>query len=279
VHDWSTRINRQEYLGFEYEDAEVCHESTLQITTQERKVRRSLMVGKKDSFSLKAAHTSHSDLGDPRLQMKQMQSAPSVSYAKVLGLDDEEVQPPPWAARLHQLLEDPNSSWAAVVINVIITLCIVLSLLILVVKPIVCKKGSKGSDCRDHPLFWYPDLIMASIFTAEWIARLLAATFMGRKAFRHFARDMSNVFDIIAVMPTWLSVIFGNGSGAFLVILRLARFLKLARIVRVMRMRKYASSAKKPTAERVMKQVIEPSAVVMLVIWAIYMKEVMKDEE
>jgi len=190
--------------------------------------------------------------------------------------EDQEEPPPEWAVKLRALMEDPASSRAAVAVNVVITVAILLSFVGLLLKPIVCDKGSAGKDCRDHPNFFYPDVVLCVIFTVEYVSRLIASIGMGKHELIAFVKEPTNTFDILAVMPTWLNVIFGNASGAFLSILRVCRFLKLARIIRMMRLTD--SHALQQGGSKRLMNVIEPSTVVWLVIWAIFMKETLSDE-
>ena len=145
----------------------------------------------------------------------------------------------------------------------------------LLAEPITCEAGSAGRECREHPNFFYPDVVLSIIFTLEYFSRLIAACGIGPSEVKKFLKDYSNAFDILAVMPTWLNVIWGNASGAFLSILRICRFLKLARIIRMMRLTE--SHGVQKFASKRAQNVIEPSAVVMLVVWAIFMKETLSE--
>jgi len=188
-------------------------------------------------------------------------------------LDEEPVLA--WALRLRNVMEEPTSGFAAGVVSTIVTISILLSMLIMLLKPLICERGAKGKDCRDHDNFKYPDLVLCCIFTVEYFTRLTAACGLGCAEIRKFLKGLANTFDIIAVMPTWLEIGFDNASGAFLAILRLCRFLKLARIARVMKfkdslaMQKYASAR--------VRGVVEPVCIVFMVIWAILLKETLAD--
>jgi len=179
------------------------------------------------------------------------------------------------AERLHALMEDPTSSCLAFFINVIITVAILLSFVLMLLKPIVCAPGGAGKECRAHDNFEYPDIVLCTIFSLEYITRLLSCVGMGREMAIAFIKDITNIFDILAVMPMWISMLFQNTSGAFLQILRITRFLKLARIVRIMKL-KNSNAVQKYFPARA-QAVIEPCAVVFLVIWAIFMKENLSD--
>jgi len=201
----------------------------------------------------------------------------SIPTDKLIVDDLENMPPPPpqWAVQLRDLLEEPSSSTAAIVVNVVITIAILLSFVGLLTKPIICEAGSAGRECREHPNFFYPDVALSIIFTLEYFSRLIAACGIGGSEVKKFLKDYSNAFDILAVMPTWLNVIWGNASGAFLSILRICRFLKLARIIRMMRLTE--SHGVQRFASKRAQNVIEPSAVVMLVVWAIFMKETLSE--
>jgi len=179
------------------------------------------------------------------------------------------------AERLHALMEDPTSSCLAFFINVIITVAILLSFVLMLLKPIICAPGGAGKECREHDNFEYPDMVLCTIFSVEYIIRLLSCVGMGRDRAIAFIKDITNIFDILAVMPMWISMLFQNTSGAFLQILRITRFLKLARIVRIMKL-KDSNAVQKYFPARA-QAVIEPCAVVFLVIWAIFMKENLSD--
>jgi hypothetical protein len=187
---------------------------------------------------------------------------------------EDEMPKAAWAEALHDLLDEPTSSKAAMAMNVFITLSIVTSFVLMLLEHIVCKYGNEGKECREGDGFVIADYVVSSIFSVEWVARFVAAVGLGNHVI--FLKDYSNIFDLMAVLPMWFSIIFNNSSGAFLVALRVLRFLKLARIIRLMRVGRTFEIFGMGAGDLV--DVVTACAVVFLVIWTIFMKESFADE-
>ncbi len=75
--------------------------------------------------------------------------------------------------------------------------------------------------------------IFTVLFTAEYIARLLVVTQPLR-----YARSFFGIVDLLAVLPTWLSLLF-PGSQYLLVV----RLLRILRVFRILKLARYVSEA------------------------------------
>ncbi len=88
---------------------------------------------------------------------------------------------------------------------------------------------------RYRPVFLLIELIACAVFTAEYLARLWCATehppwrdLRPWRARLKQALSPGGIVDLVAILPLYVSLLFGPNFGVFL-LLRLLRFLKLAR--------------------------------------------------
>ena len=88
-------------------------------------------------------------------------------------------------------------------------------------------------DSRYHTALFIAEWVFTILFTIEYILRLIC---VGRPL--RYARSFFGVIDLLAVMPTYFSLIF-PGAQALLVI----RLLRILRVFRVLKLVQYLSEA------------------------------------
>jgi voltage-gated potassium channel len=86
---------------------------------------------------------------------------------------------------------------------------------------------------RHGQLFYALEWLFTVVFTVEYVARLLVVTQPLR-----YARSFFGIVDLLAVLPTWLSLLF-PGSQYLLVV----RLLRILRVFRVLKLARYVSEA------------------------------------
>jgi voltage-gated potassium channel len=86
---------------------------------------------------------------------------------------------------------------------------------------------------RYGDVFYVLEWVFTVVFTAEYIARLLVVTQPLR-----YARSFFGIVDLLAVLPTWLSLLF-PGSQYLLVV----RLLRILRVFRILKLARYVSEA------------------------------------
>lgn len=86
---------------------------------------------------------------------------------------------------------------------------------------------------RHGQLFYALEWLFTAMFTVEYIARLLVVTQPLR-----YARSFFGIVDLLAVLPTWLSLLF-PGSQYLLVV----RLLRILRVFRILKLARYVSEA------------------------------------
>lgn len=129
---------------------------------------------------------------------------------------------PAWRARLHEIIFEAETP-AGKAFDVALLIAILLSVLVVVLESVPEIRQEYG-----------PELVAAEwfftiLFTIEYILRLLAV--------RHplsYAKSFFGVVDLMAVLPTYLSLLF-SGTQALAVV----RALRLLRIFRVFKIARY----------------------------------------
>jgi voltage-gated potassium channel len=86
---------------------------------------------------------------------------------------------------------------------------------------------------RTHRALWVLEWVFTGLFTVEYAARLWCAP--DRKV---YAKSFFGVVDLLATLPTWLSVFFPQGR-----FLALVRVLRVLRVFRILKLTTYVSEA------------------------------------
>ncbi len=129
--------------------------------------------------------------------------------------------------RLHEIIFEADTS-AGRVFDVLLIISILASVLVVMLDSVRPINNQYGHQL--YLLEWF----FTILFSIEYILRLFA---VGRPL--NYARSFFGVIDLLAVMPTYLSLLF-PGSQYFLVI----RILRVLRIFRVLKLVQYVSEAR-----------------------------------
>ncbi|CAK0802840.1 unnamed protein product [Prorocentrum cordatum] len=170
----------------------------------------------------------------------------------------EELDAVSCAGYLHAFLENPESSRCAAVFSLVMALLIMVSVLTLVMEPLI----SPGPDISqsEQDVWFAVDGFFSVAFTVEFVLRFAVTNASGRQTHADFLKAPLNLADLVAVLPWYVEVATrGNAAAAHFRLLRVARLMRLARVVRLGRLARRSA-------------VIAPIAVILVVIWGIFLK-------
>jgi len=152
------------------------------------------------------------------------------------------------------LLDDADSSPAAMRLMLGTTVVILFAILVMILESV--QAVAEG----------IPDVVWANlelfftvIFTLEYVIRLLVADALGTQTTLGFVFSPANICDVAAVAPFYIEKIAGSASKS-------ARLFRMVRLMRVARLSRLSRLAKR-------HPLVGPCMLVMMVIWGIYMKE------
>lgn len=131
-----------------------------------------------------------------------------------------------WRQRLHTIVFEADTR-AGRAFDVALIVCIVTSVAVVVLETV------PSIDRRWHRELYIAEIGFTILFTIEFIVRLVAV----RRPLA-YARSFLGVIDLLAVVPTWLSLIF-PGAQMFLTV----RVIRLLRIFRVLKLTEYLAEA------------------------------------
>ncbi len=126
----------------------------------------------------------------------------------------------PWRQRLHEIIFEADTP-AGKFFDVVLLLLIVFSVMVVMLDSVAEIQQSHGSSLL--LLEW----IFTLFFTVEYVLRLISVRKPMRYAFSFFG-----LVDLLAVLPTYLSVIFADDLSTLMVI----RVVRLLRVFRVFKM-------------------------------------------
>jgi voltage-gated potassium channel len=130
-------------------------------------------------------------------------------------------------SRLHEIIFEADTP-AGKLFDVLLILSIVLSVILVMLDSVSSIRQSYGD------LLYLGEWAFTILFTIEYILRLYS---VGRPL--SYATSLFGVVDLLAILPTYLSIIF-PGSQYFLVI----RLLRVLRIFRVLKLVQYVGEAR-----------------------------------
>mmetsp|Transcript_103888 Transcript_103888/g.300473 ORF Transcript_103888/g.300473 Transcript_103888/m.300473 type:complete len:1397 (-) Transcript_103888:30-4220(-) len=210
--------------------------------------------------SLRSSTVDDEDLVDPRLMFKHLKDEDTEQ-------EEEEAAPealkPTCRRNVYLLLEDPTSSRAAQILWFFMGMFILVSVLVMVIHPLVSQDSWKQTKAWESTgearVWWGFEAFVTVVFTIEYLLRLLVSDAMGTQTKLGFIIEPSNVCDLVAILPFYIELLVSDGTSSGYKMLRVVRLLRLTRITRISRLAK-----KHP--------LFGPVAMVMLVIWFIYLK-------
>eukprot|EP01083_Nonionella_stella_P068025 180312_1 len=157
---------------------------------------------------------------------------------------------------INALFNDPQSSTASLVVQVIVISMIIVSVTSFMVETIPEYRfpiyGTKETDTP--PLFFWTEVVCIVGFTIEYVSRFISTLSLtphevgipanagehevvlaGRKLYK-FVLEPMNLVDLAAIVPFYIGLLSSQGSG-----LQFLRVLRLARVFRVMKLGKYST--------------------------------------
>jgi len=129
-----------------------------------------------------------------------------------------------WRKRLHEVIFEADTP-AGKAFDVALLVIIVLSITAAVLESVTGIRQRWGGWLRAS------EWVFTVLFTVEYVLRLLAV-----RRPRHYAFSFFGIVDLLAVLPTWLSL-FVAGTHSLIVI----RALRLLRMFRVLKIARYLS--------------------------------------
>jgi voltage-gated potassium channel len=132
----------------------------------------------------------------------------------------------PWRRRAYQIIFE-HDTFEGRAFDVVLLWLIVLSVLAVMLESVRSVRASYGDLLRG--LEWF----LTILFSLEYGLRLVSAPHAGR-----YARSLFGVVDLLAVVPTWLSVVI-PGAQSLLVI----RALRLLRVFRILKLGHHVGEA------------------------------------
>lgn len=131
-----------------------------------------------------------------------------------------------WRYRLHEVVFEADTR-AGKAFDVVLLIVIVASIAVVMLDSVTAIHRQYGAELL--ALEW----LFTLLFTAEYLARLLSV----RRPLR-YAVSFFGVVDVLAILPTYLSVLIGGGQTLLVI-----RALRLLRIFRVLKLRHYVAEA------------------------------------
>ena len=131
-----------------------------------------------------------------------------------------------WQLQLHEVIFEADTP-AGKTFDVALMVCIVLSVLAVMLESVTEIEERWGFELR--VLEW----VFTALFSLEYVLRLLSV-----RVPRAYARSFFGIVDLLAVLPTYLSI-FLAGSHTLIVV----RTLRLVRVFRVFKLTRYLSEA------------------------------------
>jgi voltage-gated potassium channel len=167
-----------------------------------------------------------------------------------------------WRSQMHEVIFEADTP-AGKAFDVVLLIVIVMSIIVVMLDSV-----GEIHDSFPRQLI-IAEWIITILFTAEYVARLACV----QRPWR-YARSFYGVVDLLAVLPTYLSVFFA-GSQSLLII----RALRLVRVFRIFKLSHYISEAKalmtalRATRERVTVFLVVVFTLTLIIGAAMYLIE------
>ena len=130
-------------------------------------------------------------------------------------------------ARLHEIIFEADTP-AGRLFDLLLLVAIVSSVLVVVLESVAAVRAQAGPTLR--ALEW----AFTALFTVEYVLRLVSV----RQPLR-YARSLFGIIDLVAILPTYLSVLVPGAQSLLAV-----RLLRLLRIFRVLKLAEYLRESK-----------------------------------
>jgi Ca2+-binding EF-hand superfamily protein len=127
--------------------------------------------------------------------------------------------------KAYRLIEEPQSSSAALLYTIMMTGLVLVSTVCLVLETIEDVKKGVGKDG------WMAiELVLTIIFCAEYVVRYFACDALGPCNTWNFVSNPVNVCDLVACLPFFVEAALGGDDASEFRMLRMARLSRLARL-------------------------------------------------
>lgn len=176
--------------------------------------------------------------------------------------EEIEAIPNTWQAKLLLLLDYPESSPAANLISVVMGIMILISVLTLFLEPLISPKNEAIDDVEKSVWFAF-ELFFTVLFTIEYIVTFAVCNALGTQTRFGFLKEPMRICDFVAVLPFYIDQTIDADQEEFR-LFRIARLMRLSRLVRLGRLAKRSAT-------------FAPIAMILVVIWGIYMKNGLKE--
>ena len=133
----------------------------------------------------------------------------------------------PWRLRLHEIIFEADTP-AGKAFDVSLLVAILASVLVVVLESVPSVRASYGRA------LWIAEWVFTVLFTVEYLLRLIAVRQPAR-----YARSFFGVVDLLAVLPTYLSLLV-PGAQTLLVV----RALRLLRVFRILKLGEFLGEAR-----------------------------------
>src|SRR5688572_2732650 len=134
---------------------------------------------------------------------------------------------PRWRPKLHEVIFEADTP-AGKAFDVALLVAILASVLVVVLDSVPSVRAEHGRK------LWVAEWGFTILFTVEYLLRLIAVRQPAR-----YARSFFGIVDLLAVLPTYLSVLL-PGAQAFLVV----RALRLLRVFRILKLGEFLGEAR-----------------------------------
>jgi len=136
-------------------------------------------------------------------------------------------------------------------------LMIIVSVLTLVLEPLT----DDGHRSHTEEDVWKGfEIFFTALFTIELLVRFCVADALGTQTMGGFCRQPGNICDFVAILPFYVELAVGQNEDQFR-LLRIARLMRLSRVIKIAKLANRSS-------------LFGPVAMVLTVIWGIYLKNV-----
>jgi hypothetical protein len=176
--------------------------------------------------------------------------------------------------QIYMFLDHPllsQSKWA-IRFSIFMSVLIILSVGVIVIEPLTGMTGDLGNN--QHLAWFIVECVFTSIFTMELALRLFVCNAVPPNRLTHFVLAPDNWCDFISVLPLYADLALGftdDSMGQQYRMFRVVRLSSLARIMRVLRLAGGRNVLVNGKAGGMIRELAGPVAMVLTVIWAIYL--------